>query len=552
MKNIGIQILLCLVVYSYSQDFPDLSVISEEQIRADLYHLTSQEFAGREAGVEGGIRVGDFIAESLRQAGLQPLPGIIGKESTSSFFQEFQIKGMKPCDITAELSISFSDSIIPATNGIDFHYFFNSDQSLDTKTSLVFAGYAIEAPEYFYNDFSAQPVKDKIVLGLYGEPLEKDTLVFFNGTHQTKYSMEYWKAKTVAEKGGKALILIPTPDNKEAYSKILQRRLAEKNQIKFVLAENLAVPVIYLSTEFSDRLWNIVFRQNFESMNDSLRDYLKDHLRKLLSWPAEKGLEYPVKLAIDYKNEEIRKCGNIIAYRHNTEHDISDEYLIIGAHYDHEGMKDRKIFPGADDNASGVVANLQVAMAYVKSTKNLQLKRNLVFAFWDAEEKGQLGTQYFVEHSPIPLEKLKVVFNMDMIGRDASFNFAALRQPMKDENAENKVMIFYSAQTPFLRDYANDANHSLQLHLLFDPNVFFTSGSDHVNFHSRKVPVVYYFTGFHTDYTSVNDTADKINYSKLTRITRHIANFLYLLVNAEVLPEFDSRILSAPEGDFIR
>jgi Zn-dependent M28 family amino/carboxypeptidase len=182
----------------------------------------------------------------------------------------------------------------------------------------------------------------------------------------------------------------------------------------------------------------------------------------------------------------------------------------------------------------------------------MSLRRNLVFAFWDAEEKGTLGTQYFVEHPLIPLEKIKVVFNMDMIGRDASFNFAALRQPISEEGAENKVMLFYSAQAPVLKDIAAEANRAINLHLLFDPNVFFTSGSDHVNFHSRKVPVVFYFTGFHTDYTSANDTADKINFKKLTRITQHIANFSYRLANAETIPEFDSRILTAPEVDFIR
>jgi hypothetical protein len=364
--------------------------------------------------------------------------------------------------------------------------------------------------------------------------------------------MEYWKAKTVAEKGGTALLMIPTPDNREAYHKFLQRRLAEKNQTKFVLTENIAVPVIYLSPEFSDKLWNILWQQNFESMNQLLRGRLKDCHDQFLSWPGSNAREYPVKLVIGYKNEEIRNCRNIVAYLHNTGGTSSDEYVLIGAHYDHEGVKEGKLFPGADDNASGVTANLQVAIAYAKNQKKLGLKRNLIFAFWDAEEKGTLGTQYFVEQPPVPLEQLKVAFNMDMIGRDASFNFAALRQPLKDEDAENKVMIFYSAQAPVLGDYAFDANQTLQLQLLYDPNVFFTSGSDHVNFHSRKVPVVYYFTGFHTDYTSVNDTADKINFAKLTRITRHIANFSYLLVNAEVLPEFDTRILSAPEGDFIR
>jgi len=552
MKNICIQILVCLAAYSFGQDFPYLTVISKEQIRTDLYTLTSREFSGREAGTEGGILAGNFIAEQLREAELLPLPGILDKDGNSSYFQEFQIKGMKPGDISVNLSIEFPDSMISAINGIDYHFFFNSGRSVDEYSSLIFAGYAIEEVEYNYSDFATLDIKDKIVLSLYGEPLEKDTSEFFYGTHQTKYSMEYWKAKTIAEKGGKALLLIPTPDNRESYNKFLQRRLAEKNQIKFVLTENMAVPVIYLSPEFADKIWNILGQQNFESLNQILRGKLKDYCGESLGWPGSNAREYPVKLSIGYNNEEIRNCRNIVAYVRNTGGSASNEYVLIGAHYDHEGVKEGKLFPGADDNASGVTANLQVALAYAKNQKDLGLKRNLIFAFWDAEEKGTLGTQYFVEQPPVPLEQVKVVFNMDMIGRDASFNFAALRQPLKDEGSEDKVMIFYSAQAPVLRDYAFDANQTLQLQLLYDPNVFFTSGSDHVNFHSHKVPVVYYFTGFHTDYTSANDTADKIDFAKLTRITRHIANFSYLLVNAEILPEFDTRILSAPEGDFIR
>jgi hypothetical protein len=99
---------------------------------------------------------------------------------------------------------------------------------------------------------------------------------------------------------------------------------------------------------------------------------------------------------------------------------------------------------------------------------------------------------------------------------------------------------------------AEKANQNIDLNLLFDPNVFFTSGSDHVNFHSQKIPVVYYFTGFHTEYTSINDTPDKINYGKLTKITRHIAAFAYLLADSDRIPVYKKEILTAPEGDFVR
>jgi len=222
----------------------------------------------------------------------------------------------------------------------------------------------------------------------------------------------------------------------------------------------------------------------------------------------------------------------------------------VGSHYDHEGVSDGQIYYGADDNASGVSANLNVAMAFSQLSSVNKPKRSIIFAFWDAEEKGMLGSKYFTLHPPVSLESLKCVFNMDMIGRDASFNFAALRQPMVDDDAENEVMIFYSAQAPKLAQLAQQANDDLYLHLLYDPNVFFTSGSDHANFQVHKIPVLYYFTGFHTDYTSPNDTPDKIDYEKLTRITKHIANFVYILGDLNVVPDFDESILSAPEGDF--
>jgi hypothetical protein len=121
---------------------------------------------------------------------------------------------------------------------------------------------------------------------------------------------------------------------------------------------------------------------------------------------------------------------------------------------------------------------------------------------------------------------------------------------MAEEDAQNKVMIFYSAQAPALAELARQANDDLNLHLLYDPNVFFISGSDHANFQVHNIPVVYYFTGFHTDYTSPNDIPDKIDYAKLTRITKHIANLVYILSNLNKVPDFDENILTAPEGDF--
>jgi hypothetical protein len=362
--------------------------------------------------------------------------------------------------------------------------------------------------------------------------------------------MENWKAREVARRGGRALILIPTPENSEKYGRYLKRKKMRDATKAFILRDNDEIPVIYLSTTASDSLFGEWVDRFFQSEYDRIRSMLQNDDNTTITWNSPDLPSQKIKLSINYQNEEIRDCRNILAISPGTE--ITDEYILVGAHYDHEGIKDGQVLAGADDNASGVIANLYAAKSFSMFKDNQHPKRSVIFAFWDAEEKGTLGSYYFTRYSPVKTNQIKAVINMDMIGRDASFNFMALRKPMQDDGAENKVMLFYSAQSPGLQKSAELVNQNINLHLLFDPNVFFTSGSDHVNFHSLGIPVVYYFTGFHTDYTSIKDTADKINFSKLTRITRHIANFAYLLADRETIPYFNSEILTAPEGDFVR
>jgi hypothetical protein len=545
-----------LITYSFlinsvsGQILPDVNLINQEEIQRDLYTFTGDIFQGRDAGLAGGHEAGDFILNRLKEYQLKPLLPSNDDINKNTYYQEFQIIGVAPENMSVSLSLQSAGNNYVELNNSEYSYFFNSPQKIDLESDIIFAGYGIEAPEYNYNDFSNIDIDGKVVLAFYGEPLEKDSLVFFNGSHQTKFYMVNWKAREVAKRGGRALILIPTPENSEKYNRSLQRKQKREATKAFILEDNDEVPVIYLSAEIYESWFGEWAQKHFQAESDRIRSLLPNDGGEAIFW---KSTDFPVnniRLALDYKNEEIRDCRNILTMAPGT--DNVDEYILVGAHYDHEGIKDGQVLSGADDNASGCIANLYVAKSFSPLKNNQLPRRHVIFAFWDAEEKGTLGSYYFTKHAPIPLNKIKTVFNMDMIGRDASFNFMALRKPMLDEGAENKVMLFYSAQSPGMREYAELANQNVNLNLLFDPNVFFTSGSDHVNFHSLGIPVVYYFTGFHTDYTSINDTADKINFNKLTRITRHIAHFAYLLADRDIIPYFNKEILTAPEGDFVR
>jgi hypothetical protein len=535
----------------WAADFPELSSIKENNIESVLRTLASDSMQGRDAGLASGWRAGDYLLKQITAMDLKPFYSNQEQSSPSAFIQKFEITGIFPQDIDSHLSVSTDSGMISLKAGEDFFYFINSPKQPDTTAEIVFAGYAIDAPLYQYNDFDNIDCRNKIVLAYYGEPLENDSLEFFNGPHQTSYLLPETKATEIAEHGGKALILIPTPENQTKYDRFLSRKKSQVDKEQFMLSEESAVPVIYLSSEFTNAWLGEWLSSNFSQEQEKLRKWLQEGQQHNapFSWEGDLS-DKTAKLQIKYLNSEKRECRNILGLVPGQDLQLKDEYILVGAHYDHEGISDGKIYYGADDNASGVSANLNAARAFTQLTEKELPKRSIIFAFWDAEEKGMLGSKYFTLHSPVSLTSLKCVLNMDMIGRDASFNFAALRRPMVDEDARNKVMIFYSAQAPALEQLAKMANDELNLHLLYDPNVFFTSGSDHANFQVNKIPVLYYFTGFHTDYTSPNDIPDKIDYAKLIRITKHIANLVYILGNLNKVPDFDESILTAPEGDF--
>ena len=539
------------ISFLWAADFPEFSTITEKSVEKAVRTLASDDMQGRDAGLPSGWKAGDYLLKQVTSMNLQSFFPDQEQDSPDKYVQKFEITGIFPGDMDNHLSVSTDSGMTSLTGGEDFFYFINSPQQPDVTADIIFAGYAIDAPLYQYNDFDNIDCRNKIVLAYYGEPLENDSLEFFNGPHLTSYLLPETKATEIAEHGGKALILIPTPENQTKYDRFLSRKKSQVDKEQFMLSEESSVPVIYLSSEFANAWLGEWLPSNFAKEQEKLRNWLKEeqHHDAPFCWEGDLSGK-TAKLQIKHLNSEKRECRNILGFIPGQDPQLKDEYILVGAHYDHEGISDGKIYFGADDNASGVSANLNVARAFSQLSSVNKLKRSVIFAFWDAEEKGMLGSKYFTLHSPVFLESLKCVFNMDMIGRDASFNFAALRQPMVDDDAENEVMIFYSAQAPKLAQLAQQANDDLHLHLLYDPNVFFTSGSDHANFQVHKIPVLYYFTGFHTDYTSPNDTADKIDYEKLTRITKHIANFVYILGDLNVVPDFDESILSAPEGDF--
>lgn len=191
------------------------------------------------------------------------------------------------------------------------------------------------------------------------------------------------------------------------------------------------------------------------------------------------------------------------------------EYVIVGAHFDHLGIDPAldgdQIYNGADDNASGVSAVLQIARAFLASGQ--QPERNVIFAFWDGEEKGLLGSKYFVQTCPF-LSQIKGYLNFDMIGRN--------NKPQQPK----QVVYFYTAAHPVFGDWLKEDIRKYGLQLEPDYRAWENpiGGSDNGSFAKVGIPIIWYHTDGHPDYHQPSDHADRLNWDKVVEITK--ASFL--------------------------
>lgn len=212
-----------------------------------------------------------------------------------------------------------------------------------------------------------------------------------------------------------------------------------------------------------------------------------------------------------YGAHHLRHLNNILAAIPGKR---TNEYVIVGAHYDHEGIMPDiavdAIYNGADDNASGVVAVMQIARAF--ATSGQQPERTVIFAFWDGEEKGLLGSRFFIHNWQIP-SQIKCYLNFDMVGRG----------PV---NNPKHLSYFYTASHQAFGNWLKQDMKERNFGFVPDYRAWDNpvGGSDNGTFAKAGIPIIWYHTEGHPDYTRPSDTADKIDFDKLTDICK--ASFL--------------------------
>ena len=270
-------------------------------------------------------------------------------------------------------------------------------------------------------------------------------------------------------------------------------------------------------------------RNTGDSGQKKAAEYLKKfYISKNIASPLG-GDDYFQDIPTDYLKSNLNPSENVVAFIEGTEN--PDEIVIVSAHYDHVGMSDGEIYNGADDNGSGTVAVMKIAEAFQYAVENGNgPKRSILFLHVTGEEKGLLGSKFYVNFPIFPLENTVTNLNIDMIGR--------IDTAHKD-NPNFVYVIGADKLSTELNDLSEKINTTFtQLELDYtynsdeDPNRFYYR-SDHYNFAKNNIPIIFYFNGTHEDYHRPSDTPDKINYEMLAKRTQLVFYTAWEVANRE-------------------
>src|SRR3984957_2961715 len=436
----------------------------------DVKALSSPAMEGRGAGTKGIERAANLIEQRYRALGLQPA-------GAKLFFQPFTVitgatlkegNRLEVADGNTKQDLKLNQDFVP----------FSFSASGEVAGPLVFAGYGATAPEFGYDDYAHLDVKDKIAVILRYEPA--GFAAKSGNAGLTQHSQLITKAINARNHGAKAVILVngKLGDGEEdQLTKFGSVNGPENAGILIVQAKNEAA-----NAWFAAQGKSLAETQN--RMNSS-------------STPASFAFPDPLQVSLGVNIEKTRAIvNNVLAYLPGK----TDEYIIIGAHYDHLGYGNvdslapsqiGQIHPGADDNASGTAGVLELARLLAPQKGRLQ--RGILFADFAGEELGLLGSAEWVKEPTLPRDKAVAMINMDMIGR------------IKDE----KVFIGGTGTGATFKELLDEEKSKSPFHIEYSASGY--AASDHTSFVGKKIPVLFFFSGLHSDYHKPSDTWDKIN-----------------------------------------
>jgi hypothetical protein len=506
--------------------------ITAAQLKAYLTFIASDEMEGRDTPSRGLNITAKFIAAMLERWGVQPA----GDNGT--YFQKMTLRRGKiePEKTTAQI------------NGQTFKYgddFLANTASGTVTANAVYVGHGFVIKSKNINAYQTATgpidVKDKIMIVSSGLPKEASP------RDLRGKEGDDWIGPTAyaRQNGAKAIISIPNFLTLVNW-KNAQRMALQRGSLRPEMGEDSAAPLPTITASLP--MLNSLFAG--EPVNG-----LTVYNRSIAGETIEPfNLNKKVTITMGGEAEAI-PTQNVIGVLPGSDPVLKNEYVAIGAHYDHVGVgtpvNGDAIYNGADDDGSGTTAVLALAETFAKGPRP---KRSILFIWHCGEEKGLWGSEYFTQHPTVPLKQIITQLNIDMIGRSKKEGDTNPRN--RDLSGPNEIYVIgskmMSTQLGELSERVNNSFLKLNFNYKYDdpkdPNRFFFR-SDHFNYANKGVPIIFYFDGEHEDYHRPSDEVEKIDFQKMEKVTRAIYATAWELGNSATRPIVDKQLPAELSGN---
>lgn len=537
----------------------ELTGTAQERLKNDLKYLADDKLEGRGVGTEGLNLAADYIKDQFQAAGLD-VTAVDGDA-----FQKFtMVTGTKLLENNSLKFVGPDDKTIELKLEEDFNVC-SFGGSGKISGEIVFGGYAINAKEASYKDFKDVDVEGKIVIVMRRTPQQANhkspfathhgvsrhasirskvsvcstagaaAILFVNDPHSVQSEAEKAidSANNAVVKVARELIKLAPEDDAFADTRSrLNAALERVNNahgdahtggydtlMKFGYAGNgndSAVPIVHITQKKCNELLKAALDKSLADLEAEIDSDLQPRSQPLKGWTATG------QTSLERVRTEVKNVIGVL----EGEGPLSDETIVVGAHYDHVGMGgDGSLAPGvtevhngADDNGSGTVALIEIARQL--AARKEPLPRRVVFIAFTAEEKGLIGSARYVEKPLFPLEKTIAMFNMDMVGR------------LRDD----KLTVFGVGTSPTFKADVTRLGEAGNFKLSLKPEGF--GPSDQSSFYAKKIPVLHFFTNTHSDYHRPGDDWEKINFEGIQRIASLFRDVVIHTAETQKRPEY--------------
>ena len=490
--------------------------ITATELREHLSFLASDELGGRYTLSPSFPIAARYLATRLQAWGYKPAG------DNGGYLQHFDLISSKPKPDQCSLVLTMNGQ----SSDYKFGDFFSQDAKYgEASGQIVFVGYGISSAEQKHDDYANLDVKGKIVLLVAdGDPPHVDRSRLKDDESGEANARSHGAVGVISLPSRRYLRFMKSPQFKEMVAKRASVRLAK--------TVDGTLPSIMLAPDAAGKFL-ASFGMKFEDVMEAASKG-----EALTPKALDGSAKYQVAVEATTSPSQ-----NVVGILEGSDPKLKSEFVTFSAHYDHLETRDGRIYPGADDDGSGTAAVLTIAHALADTHP----KRSLLIIFHAGEELGLLGSRYNTDFGPaVPLDKIVADLNIDMIGRSKP----AGDTDEKDKNLTDGNTVYLvgadriSKELNSISEQTNREFEKLKLNYLYnDPKneerIYYRS--DHWNYAKHGIPIIFYFDGTHVDYHQPTDTIDKIDFQKMTKISRLVLETGWRLANLDHRPALDKQ-----------